>query len=221
MICQQYYINAEYQSPAGNQPGNNNNSLFVWEGGPPIQAQNAPVGSGTASTNQQQGNVVASPAGNPFWSTDYVIGYSVGPAVSGKTATTYPNTVASAYIPGGVGGTAPIQYFGTTFGFVAHGINPSQIQFKYSFVPGTNPNANKAFIGFWGSFVNNVYGTVPTQSVQIMGPMSGGTMIMSGLQLSAGGQYTAALYTSGFPLQTGASAPTTIAAWMQFTLAAP
>ena len=216
---QQYYVNANFDSPSGNNPSANSNMLFVWTGGPPIQFQNATVGSGTVSGILQSGNATATPSGGtPFFSTDYVIGYSVGPAVTVSSKPTYPNIVATAYIPGGVGSSLPIQYFGTTFGFVPNGISPTAIQFSYQFPPGVNPSQDNAFIGFWYSNINNVYGTTPQVTAQIFGPQSGGNAIMGGLALAAGGQYSAALYTSGYPLTTGATAPTNIAAWVQFSL---
>jgi hypothetical protein len=222
VIAAQYYINANYVSPTANQPGPNNNMVYVFEGGPSIPFQNAPFGSGSVTGSRQQGNATASPAASPFFSEDYVLAYSVGPAVTPKGGqTTYPNTAASVYIPGGVGSGEPMQYFGSALGFVANGVSPTAIQFTFQFVPGTNPSANGAFIGLWNGSVTNPYGTTPTYTAPIPNLQSFGQAIMGGLTLAVGSQYTAALYTSGNPLTVGAAAPTCIAAWLMFTLQAP
>jgi hypothetical protein len=223
VICQQYYINANYTTPASNQPAANNNMVFVFEGGPPLPSQNPAYGSGVCTGNQTQGNATAQPASKPFYSEDYVLAYSVGPSVTPKGGSaTYPNVAATAYIPGGVGSGLPMQFFGSSLGFVANGVSPTAIQWAYQFVPGTNPVANGAFIGLWPSILSNPYGTAPVSVAQIFNAgQSSGSAIMGGLNLAIGSQYTAALFASGFPLTAGAAAPTAIVAWIQFTLLAP
>ena len=222
VIAQPYYVNGNFSSPNGNQPASYNNSAFVFQGGPALNLQNAPVGSGTVTQNLQNGNVVANPTGNPYFSTDYVMAFSVGPAVTpkGGGATTYPNIAASAYIPGGVGSGLPIQYYGSNLGFVPQGVTATSIQFTYQFIAGTTPQTNGAFVGLWYGTQNNVYTTTPTNVAQIFGKESG-TVIMPNLQLAVGQQYTAALYTSGYPLTVGAAAPTCIVSWFQFQIQNP
>jgi hypothetical protein len=224
VIAQPYYINAAFASPSANNPTANSNMAFVFEGGPPVPSGVASVGSGVCAGTQINGNVTATPSGNPFYSEDYVIAFSVGPSVTPKSgATTYPNLAASAYIPGGVGSGQPVQYWGSALDFTPGGVSPTSIQWTYTLVPGTNPPANGAFIGLWNGLVNNnPYATAPQFVAQILNANQyTGSVIMNGLGLSIGSQYTAALFTSGYPLVVGAAPPTCIAAWIQFTLSAP
>lgn len=223
VIAAQYYINANFQSPAGNAPVTNNNMVFVFEGGPPIVTSNSPVGSGTVQGTQQQGNATATPSGDPFYSEDYVLAYSVGPAVTPKGgSTTYPNVAATVYLPGGVGSGEPMQFFGSALSFVPDGVSPTAIQWQYQFVPGTNPPGQSAFIGLWPSNLTTPYGATPAYTAPILNKnQSSGKAIMANLKLAIGSQYTAALYTSGYPLTPGAAPPNCIAAWMTFTLQAP
>lgn len=224
VIAQPYYINAAFASPSANNPTANSNMAFVFEGGPPVPNGVAAFGSGVCSGTQTNGNVTATPAGNPFYSEDYVMAFSVGPSVTSKAGvTTYPNLAASAYIPGGVGSGEPIQYWGSGLDFTPGGVNTTSIQWTYTLVPGTNPPANNAFIGLWNGLVNNnPYATSPQFTAPILNQNQyTGSSIMNGLGLSVGSQYTAALFTSGYPLTVGAAPLLCIAAWIQFTLLAP
>jgi hypothetical protein len=224
VIAQPYYINAAFASPTANNPSGYTNMAFVFEGGPQLPTGVAPVGSGSCQSGQITGNVTATPSGNPFYSEDYVMAFSVGPAVTPKGgSTTYPNIAATAYIPGGVGSGEPVQYWGSSLTFVAGGVSPTSIQWQYQLVPGTNPPANAAFIGLWNGLIsNNPYAVAPDYTAPILNKnQSSGKSIMNGLQLSIGSQYTAALFTNGYPLTAGNAPPTNIAAWIQFTLSAP
>ncbi len=222
--AQPYYVSAAFQTPSANNPQANTNMAFVFEGGPPVPTGVQAFGSGQVSTSQTTGTVVTAPTGNPFFSEDYVMVYSVGPSVTpkGGGATTYPNIAASAYIPGGVGSGEPIQYWGSALGFKPGGVNATSIQWHYTLVPGTDPSTTKAFVGLWNGLVsNNPYAVAPQYTAAIPNVNQyTGNIIMPGLQLSIGSQYTAALFTSGYPLTVGNPAPTCIAAWIQFTLAA-
>lgn len=223
LIVQPYYFNANFASPGLNQPTNYNNQVFVFEGGPPIPVAVGAVGSGPAMGNVPNGNATASPTSGNFFSEDYVMTYSVGPSVTATGGTTtYPNIAASAYIPGGVGSGLPMQFFGSAIGFVDKGISPTAIQWTYQFPPGQDPKANGAFVGLWNGLQGSPYGPKPPDSVAAIPNVgqSSGKVIMGGLKLAIGSQYTAALFASGAGAAPG-TAQTAIVAWIQFTLQAP
>jgi len=216
---QPYFVQAAFTSPDGNFPAPNNNMVFVWDGGPNISATTA-AGQGTVLGTLKDGTASASPTGGQnFFSSDYVMGYSVGPSGLGpdKKTVTYPNIAASIYIPGGVGSTQPTQAFGSSIDLVLSQVMATSLVFVYGFPPGTNPPVNGAFIGLWNQNLTSPYQTAPQVTVPLQAPNQWtGQVFMPGLRLSSGMQYTAALYTSGYPLTAGATAPTTIAAWITF-----
>ena len=217
------YVKGDFQTPNANQPTTYSNMVVVWEGGPNIPFQNTIVGTGPALSNRQDGTAYAQPtaATYKFWSTDYVMGYSVGPAGANKT---YPNIAATVYIPGGVGSGEPMQFYGSNLAFVPGQVTPTSIVWQYTLPPGIDPTVTNAFIGMWPSLLTNPYGTTPPITTAITNAgQSSGQVLMVGPQvtLAVGSQYTAALFTSGYPLTAGAAAPTNIAAWMNFTVQAP
>jgi hypothetical protein len=215
------FVKGDFQTPNNNQPTTYGNLVAVWEGGPAIPFQNAIVGSGPATANREDGTAYAIPVtGYKYFTTNYVIGYSAGPAATGGG---YPNIIASAYIPGGVGSTQPMQFFGSSLAFVQGQLTPTSVVWLYTLPQGVDPAANNAFIGMWPGNVTNPYGSTPPITAAITNSgQSSGQVLMIGPQVTfaAGSQYTAALYTSGYPLQAGGAVPKNIAYWLNFTVQA-
>src|SRR4051794_3674560 len=113
---QPYFVQAAFTSPDGNFPAPNNNMVFVWDGGPNISATTA-AGQGTVLGTLKDGTASASPTGGQnFFSSDYVMGYSVGPSGLGPARKTgpFPTTPPPFSTPAGAGGPHPPQRFGST-----------------------------------------------------------------------------------------------------------
>jgi hypothetical protein len=191
-------------SPNGNNPSSYSNMLFAWQGGPSVPFGQAPVGSGAASGNLINGN---------FSAQTYVVGYSVGPAVttgSGPSAvTTYPNVAATAAIP------ANWDKNGITYVQPSLGINAVQTSFI-----SLNPSANGAYIALWNGAVNP-YGLAPQNTAAIGVTTNSGSAAMTGLTtITPNGTYTAALFTSGYSSTPTSLNLTTIAAVIIFNTGA-
>ncbi|HEX6371220.1 MAG TPA: hypothetical protein VF006_20035 [Longimicrobium sp.] len=198
-------------TPNGNNASANGNMLFAWQGGPSVPFGQAPVGSGAAAGNQINGT---------FSAQTYVVGYSVGPAVTsgGSTpVTTYPNVAATAAIPADWNKNN-ITYVQPDLGINA--VQTSFISFSYSLPVGVNPSANGAYIGLWNGAVNP-YGLAPSNTAAIGVTTNSGSAPMTGLTtITPSGTYTAALFTSGYSTTPTSLNLTTIAAVIIFNTGA-
>jgi hypothetical protein len=194
-------------TPNGNNPSGYGNTLFAWKG-VTVPFGQAPVASGAASGNLITGN---------FDAENYVVGYSVGPAVtSGSPAvTTYPNVAATAAIPANWN-LNNVTYFGPSLSISA--LQTSFISFTYSLPAGVNPSANGAYIALWNGNQSNPYGMAPANTAAITATTNQGAAPMTGLTtITPNGVYTAALFTSGYSSTPTSLNLTTIAYVIVFT----
>jgi hypothetical protein len=147
-----------------------------------------------------------------------VCAYSVGPfAVSDGTGR-YPNVAATAYLPGGVGGTEPIQTTASALGIQT--AQTAFITWTYQLPNGVDPSKNFAWIGLWYGTVNP-YTAAPNFFAPVYGSASKGESPMPGLRLSGSANYTGALFTSGYSAQAAHLRQTAVAAVIFFTLGPP
>jgi hypothetical protein len=201
-----------YINPNGDDPVANSDTLFVFEGGPFIPFGVAPV----AESGAAQGATSIPAPSQQFGANGYVVAYSVGPSVTSGGRTTYPNVAATAYAPQGANeppGFRDAQYFSASLNVQA--AVTQVITFTYALPIGTNPANNRAYIGLWNGFVAP-YGNTPNFTGAINATQNQATSTISGLNLGANAQYTAALFTSGYDSNPAKLNLTTIAAYIYF-----
>jgi hypothetical protein len=215
-------IQASVAYPAGNTPGSYNNNVFLWltNTDPPTMVPwFDPIYSSTAMQDGNPSPFVTGP-NNTLPTAPYVLGYSVGPALTtpptGQTA--YPNVCASVMIPSSwklsdcISFVPSIGISGlTTFGGT----------FTYSLPDGIIP-ANGAWIGVWMNASPPYTPGVPPQGfAQIKNPNSHGSAPVSfpgGLSPMV---YTAGLFTSGYSATAKNLVTTALAATVTFLVQQP
>lgn len=199
------YILASYATPNGNNSSAYSNMLFAWAGGPDVPwGQNA-IASATAPAN---GNAIT----GTYAAQPYVVGYSVGPSVVNKGATTYPNLAATAAIPPDWD-VNKVTYFSPNIGITT--VQTALIAFTYQLPHGMNPAGAGSWIGLW--FGNVIpYNLAPLAVAPITQATSSGSAPMTGLGITPNGIYTAALFTSGYSADPTKLALTPIAATVVF-----
>jgi hypothetical protein len=210
------FILASYGSPNGNNPTSFSNNLFVWVSqgvGTGVPWGQAPFASASATPGS---GAINAPSGSNYAANPYCVGYSVGPSVTTSGVTTYPNVCATAEI-GGDWNLNNVQTFSASLGITA--VQTAFISFTYTLPQGVNPSANGAWIGFWNGTVTT-YNNMPNKAAPITQTTNAGQAAMTGLGLQPRGQYTAALFTSGYSTTPANLNLTTVATVIQFTTSA-
>ncbi|HEY4440112.1 MAG TPA: hypothetical protein VGN14_06625 [Candidatus Elarobacter sp.] len=208
------YFGVSYDTPNGNRPAGYENQIVVFAGGPSVPAGALPVGSAPA---QDAGSAFVVPTTGQFSAQPYVVAYSVGPFTTAGGTGSYPNVAATAYLPGGVGGSQPIQLTKPALGIQA--AQSGLISWTYSFPLGTNPQLNNAWIGLWDGTLSP-YAFAPAFWAPVLGPQCTGLSPML-VRLSGNAQYVGALFTSGFNDDPSQLKRTAIAAVIAFTTGPP
>lgn len=210
------FFGVAYDTPNGNQPAAYDNQLLVFAGGPPLPLDVLPAGSSPAASG---GGAFVYPAkGTSFTSQPYVCAYSVGPFSVANGKGHYPNIAAAAYLPGGVGGTEPVQSTPSALGIQT--AQTAFITWSYTLPSGVNPSANGAWIGLWYGLVSP-YDVPPNFFAPIIGSDSTGLSPMPGLRLSGNMDYAGALFTSGYNASKSLLKQKAIAAAIYFSLGPP
>ncbi len=195
---QQTFIATGYSGPDGNDPKAYSNWLFVWRGGPHVPFPQQPIASAAAEWE-------STAISGQYSAEEYVVGYCVGPSVTTGTSpatVTYPNLTATATIPPDWN-VNKATYFRSSLGVTK--VEDGLVAFSYSLPPGINPSHNGAWVALWDGaetpydpedpFMEAapVTATSDSGSVALTGAGTG-----SGVSIAPSGQYTAALFTSGY-----------------------
>jgi hypothetical protein len=213
-VLQSNNFTFDFTAPAGNLPGTQNNNMFLWTGtnDPPTMVPwfSTPYSSTTLIDGIQSGQINP-PQGQTIPSNPYVMGYSVGPAVTTAGVTTYPNVCATAMIPSSWD-PAKITYFQPSIGLA--GMATNSITFSYALPQGTVPSTNLTWIGFWRN-VLPLYNiaSAPIGYALVNQPDSSGFQgFLFAQGLSPNTYYTAGLFTSGYAKTAGGLTTTALAA---------
>jgi hypothetical protein len=175
----------------------------------------APIASAPADSSG--GTYVSPSQGSTFPAGPLLVAYSVGPfTVSGATGNC-PNIAATAYLPGGVSGSQPIQKTSPALGIQT--AQSAFITWSYSLPAGINPKQNGAWIGLWEGTVVP-YDYPPAAYAAIPVPVNTGLSPMPAL-LAGKAQYVGALFTSGYNANPALLERTAIAAVVMFTTGPP
>jgi len=214
---------ADFAAPAGNTPGTQNNSVFLWTAtsDPPnlVPWFNPPLAQ-AAMTDGITTAVVSPSSGNTFPANPYVLGYSVGPAVTAAGTTTYPNVCATAMIPANWDVTKVV-YFKPSIGVV--GITTNTAMFSFAVPQGAVPAQNNTWIGVWRNVqpLYTPFGS-PVGFTQVNQPDSAGNqVVIFSPGLSPTTNYTAGLFTSGFAKTAGNLVNTSLCATVSFQTGKP
>ncbi len=210
------FFGLAYQTPNDNKVTAYTNQLLVFAGGPLLPIGALPAGSGPAAAGG--GGYVFPAKGTSFSSQPYVCAYSVGPFAVSAGKGKYPNIAATAYLPGGVGETEPIQTTASALGIQT--AQTAFITWSFALPSGVNPSTNEAWIGLWYGTVNP-YLVAPNFFAPVYGSDSSGLTPMQGLRLSGDTDYTGALFTSGYSAVASGLRQTAVAAVIFFTLGPP
>jgi len=186
-------ISFSYDTPAGNKPKKNGNSVYVW----PVSANSVPF---NATPEASMGILGNDPQGDQSIKADitvgaYIVGYGVGPETTDNTWSSFVNVVASAYIP--PAGTEGDPSGSRTSIIQTQYVGQNTLVFQFTFLDGFDPKAANAWVGLWQGEVSP-YETKPHWYAPILQTVSTGDAVLNDLQLDAGATYTLALFASGF-----------------------
>lgn len=169
-------ITVSYETLPGNTPKSNSNFLAIWESTivpwpvPPLSTQKV-VG------DSQDGSVTFSNLS--VQSKPYIIGYAVGPDITDICAT------ATIFVGGQTSGA---NQFSTSIGLA--GLTDDSIVLQYNCCPGYQPQPAKNWVGLWQGQASPYFSGEPLYQTPVTSTSSQGTVVMNGLTLSFGTQYT-------------------------------
>jgi hypothetical protein len=203
-------IGISYTTIPGNQPNTYGNFIALWQNSDPsIPWNTAPLATYAVPTNTPNGAFVFT--GLNVTTLSYVIGFSVGPVLSGN-AQKNGNICASAFIPGSNSPTPSV--FNPTLTLVYDG--PYALAVGYALPNGILPQSNGAWIGLWRNGSPS-YTQAPDSVAQVTLNAPNGTVAMNNIILGRGNTYTVGFFTSGYKGTMG-NAQTAIASYVTFTV---
>jgi hypothetical protein len=168
-------ITVSYETLPGNTPKTNANFLAIWES-TIVPWPVAPLSTQKVVGDTEQGSVTFSNLS--VQSKPYIIGYAVGPDITDICAT------ATIYVGGQIGANQ----FSTSMGIAA--VTPDSLVIQYICCPGYQPQPAKNWIGLWQGVTSPFYAGAPLYQAPVTSTSSQGTVVMNGLALSFGTQYT-------------------------------
>lgn len=185
-------LNLSYTTMNGNQPNSFGNQVYLWQGGPDIPWNSPALESQAVTTNTTDGDMVFD--GLDLTNMSYVVGYAVGPAISGTGKwTKYPNVVASVFLP--AAGEEGVEPFSPSL--VKKHIGTSSMSLAFKFLSGFNPQAAGAWAGVWVGSSPSYYNPHKWFSM-ISGSNSSGIVPFNNIQILRGTTYTVGLYPTGY-----------------------
>jgi len=220
--AEQGFVLMSSTNPPGNPFGTNNLYVFQTQQGG-LAVPTTPAIASASANSRGQTNI---PRGSvPFGQSPYLIAYSLNPAVTTAGVTTYPDVVATTYIPAipvPSDQASQIQYSASSLGVAT--VQGYFITFSYAFPPGFDPTQGNsgagAWIGIWQGQKSNaaIYNGNWDSTGPIQLNQNSGTWPVSlTFPIATSGQYTAALYTSGWSANPANLTKNNIAAWIYFS----
>lgn len=211
--------------PAGNLPGSYNNNVFLWQTNidpPNMVPWFSPYYTTSTMTDGVTAAFLTDPGGGLIPAGAYVLGYSVGPALtsppSGSTA--FPNVCATVMIPS----TWDLTHCVASQPSVGvSGLSTNLAGFSYSLPLGIIPSTTGAWVGVWLNAsppytpANAPLGFSPVNTPNSKGHIN--CILTPGL--SPGAIYTAALFTSGYSKTAKNLVTTALAATVSFMVQQP
>lgn len=192
-------INFLFNTPNGNRPNDNSNTVFLWQSGDEVPwvidaLDDQPV---TASTPQGD----ASFQNLSVTEQSYILGYAVGPVQKDAEWSKYSNVVATAFIP--AGGSGEYQYFSPSVATTY--VGSTSLTGAFNFLSGFNPEAAGAWVGIWEG-TSASYTRQPKWVAPIKTGKNKGSVSINKITITRGTSYTLGLFPTGY-LDTGAAQP--------------
>lgn len=206
------FIASMVVTPNGNNPSANGNNIFVWlnDGGTTVPWGQQPVASAAVSSS-------ASVVNGSFGAHQYIVAYSVGPAVTVGGMVTYPNICATSAIPSNwnVNECVP-QSSSVTPATVQAGL----VTANYAFPAGFNPVVAGSWIGIYAGNVQPYGNTNLMAYGSITQNTSSGAAPIVGPNIAPNQTYTLVLFNSGYSATQSSLVLTSVAAVCVFTTTA-
>lgn len=218
-------FNISLAYPAGNLPGTYNNNVFLWQTNidPPNMV---PWFSSYYATSTMTDGIPAAAVSDPgsglIPGGAYVLGYSVGPALTAPPAgsTAFPNVCATVMIPSSWDASKCVT-FQPQIG--VGGLSTNLASFSFSLPLGIIPSTTGAWVGVW---MNASPPYTPTNAPLGFSPVNapnstGHINVTLTPGLSPGAMYTAGLFTSGYSKVAKSLTTTALAATVTFMVLQP
>jgi hypothetical protein len=202
-------INVEYSTMPGNLPNTYGNFLAIWQNANSIPWNTAPLQTFPIPTNMAYGVATFGDLNTTI--NSYIIGYSVGPILSGN-AQEYGNICSTVYIQAASAGQDTV--FMSSISNIR--VGTTSVSFDFTLPDGILPQTNGAWAGLWRGTSANFYGTAPLSTVLINPDVSRGTDAFNNLSITRGTSYTIGIFMSGYK-QGGGSIQKALACSAGFT----
>ncbi|WP_142786402.1 hypothetical protein [Changchengzhania lutea] len=189
-------ISVTFQGIDGNQPNAFGDYLAIWQNGnsipwttKPLQTQKIQNTTPTGSANFDNLDVTIN---------SYIVGYAVGPVLTGPGMQPQGNVCASSYIPAtgpNAAGSNPDKFVPS---LSMNNVGSNSVSVTYKLPSGVATLSNGAWIGIWNS-EQAPYKTPPPMAFnKIQTNQSNSTAGINGLNLQRGQTYTIGLFMSGY-----------------------
>lgn len=184
-------INLSYKGMPGNQPNTYGNYVAIWQNSDSIPWNTDPLQTQQVVSNTPDGDMVFS--GLNLTVNSYIVGYGVGPQLSGTGVQKQGNICATAFVPPIGGG--PSTVFVPSLQVLYIGAN--SISVGYSLPSGILPQTNGAWIGLWRAEQAS-YNNPPMAANNIQVNAADGSAFINGITIGRGLTYTVGLFMSGW-----------------------
>lgn len=202
----QNFVQISFDTIPGNNPSDNGNYVAIWQ----TNSNNIPWNSPALKTqkitsDQSFGDTIFT--GLNLTGYSYIVGYGVGPELTGNGQQQYGNICSTAFIPRL---DQPLQDPFSPSLTVREPLGFNSLTFSFRLPNNIKPLSNGGWIGLWeGTEIS--YDSQPDASNSIDLDKGTGDAVLLGLTLGRGATYTVGLYTSGWagngkPLALGAAA---------------
>lgn len=192
----------------GNVPDTYGNLVALWQNNNSIPYGTNPKLHTPVIGNSPDGSFTFE--GLDLNNNSYIIGYSVGPVLTGTGLQTYGNICATVFIPANSNEVDP---FVPTLEVMS--IGTTSVSLKYFLPQNILPKTNGAWVGIWRS-AQPSYTTPPLASAPISQDAPDSTCSINGFNIGRGLTYTIGLFTSGY-VKGGVSKQTAMAVSLTFT----
>lgn len=196
-------IDFGFDSMPGNQPGDNANTVFLWQtSSHQIPTPTKPKFSQKVTVSQPNGTGTFD--GLTVTTESYLLGYAVGSDVK--------NVCATVFIPAQGGGpTVPFQPK------LSASAGSTSVRFEFTLPGGTYPTTDGDWAGLWiGQGESALYSLPPDHFVQITENTSSGGGSFNDVPLRRGSQFTIGYFKGGY--QQDAPKQSTLACSVTFSV---
>jgi hypothetical protein len=184
-------ISVAYNTMPGNQPNTYGNYVAIWQNSDSIPWNTDPLQTQQIVSNTQAGDMIFS--GLNITVNSYIIGYGVGPQLTGTGVQKQGNICSTVFVPA-VGGGAPTQFLPS---IQVLSIGANSVAVSFNLPSGILPQSNGAWIGLWRAEQAS-YNNPPVAANSIQVNAGQGSGFINGVTIGRGLTYTIGLFMSGW-----------------------